>query len=151
MKYFECHITMLGDPSFIRPKVEALKWKFSVIDGDPVLGSGVKCYATRLSKESLGADRVLEQLLHTAATLAWEGCEILRRKVEMVIYDDKTSRVRCTGGCPECHLDDIEEDSLLQKIETLPRYGYTTCVDDGISQSPTGPYISRLHVLNLLK
>jgi hypothetical protein len=98
---------MQGDADVIRPLVEMLKWKFSVIDGDPVLGEGIKCYATRLFNKNLGNEKVLNELLRAASDLERWGVRVLRRKVELVIYDDRSTKVRCTGGCPECHLDDL--------------------------------------------
>jgi hypothetical protein len=127
--YFECHVTMLGDPKVIRPEVEQRKWKFSVIDGDPVLGEGVKCYATRLFNKRLGQEVVQKQLLEIADELSNIGFNVLRRKVELVIFDDRSSKVRCTGGCAECHLDDIEENSI-NKLKTecgKCAEGYCTC------------------------
>ncbi len=111
MTYYECHVTLLGDPHAIRPYVEAMKWKFSCIDGDPVLGDGIKCYATRHFHAGLGQDHVLAQLLDTAASLAELGLSVLRRKVELVLYDDRSTKTRCTGACPECHLDDYQRES----------------------------------------
>lgn len=106
-QYFECHVTMTGDPEFIEPLVENLKWKFSVINGDPVLGRGLKCYATRLFNIRMGQEGVQNELLRIADALSNKGCNVIRRKVEMVIYDDRINKVKCTGGCPECHLDDL--------------------------------------------
>jgi hypothetical protein len=105
--YFECHVTMLGNPVEIRPVVESLKWKFSVIDGDPVLGEGIKCYATRLFNKKLGTEDVTKNLLRTAEALECQGFVVLRRKVELVIFDDRSAKIRCTGGCAACHLDDL--------------------------------------------
>lgn len=109
-KYYECHITMIGKPEFIKPLVEKTKWKFSSIDGDPVLGDGIKCYATRLFNYKLPQDQVLDILFHTANNLKDKDCNVVRRKIELVIYDDKSSHVKfdCKGGCKDCHLDDIE-------------------------------------------
>src|ERR1051325_7475371 len=104
--YFECHVTLMGDATTIRPEVEKRKWKFSVIDGDPVLGDGIKCYATRLFNRRLGQEDVQNQLLTIAAELSSLGFNVLRRKVELVIFDDRSTKVRCNGGCKECHLDD---------------------------------------------
>lgn len=106
-RYYECHVTMMGNPQTIRLEVEKLKWKFSVIDGDPVLGEGVKCYATRLFNTKLGTNEIVSQLLEVASVLSNYGFKVLRRKVELVIYDDRSTKVRCTGGCVECHLDDL--------------------------------------------
>ncbi len=105
--YFECHVTVEGDPVQIRPHVEAVKWKFSAIDGDINLGDGIKCYATRQFNRRLETREVEENLFAMAEILVKAGFKVLRRKVEMVIFDDRSSTVRCTGGCVECHLDDF--------------------------------------------
>jgi hypothetical protein len=105
-KYYECHVTMLGDPKEIRPLVEQTKWKFSAIDGDPVLGDGIKCYATMFYNNKMHEIDVLKRLEGTADYLEIMGVKVIRRKVELVIYDDKSSTVQCNGACPCCHLED---------------------------------------------
>lgn len=108
--YFEAHVTMTGDPAAIRPAVEDLGWKFSAIDGDANLGDGIKCYATRQMNERIGEQGALWELMFAADFLAKEGYTVIRRKIERVIFDDRSSKVgACNGGCPECHLDDIPQ------------------------------------------
>lgn len=41
-----------------------------------------------------------------AAELAVCGATILRRKAEMVLYDDRSAKVQCLGGCPECNTEE---------------------------------------------
>ncbi len=109
-QYYECHITMLGDKEKLKPIVEFHKWKFSAIDGDPTLGDGIKCYATRHYNTKLNPDTVLYALHWVADDLERNGIEVIRRKIERVIYDDRSSTVRlgsCNGACPECHLDEL--------------------------------------------
>ncbi len=100
--YYEAHITMEGDPQKLRPVVESVGWKFSCIEGDINLGDGVKCYATRQFNARVGDERIVQILNGTADGLA-SVAKVLRRKVELVIYDDRSSLVRpCDGACPEC-------------------------------------------------
>ncbi len=110
--YYECHVTIDGNPEIVRPLVQETKWKFSAIDGDSNLGDGVKCYATRQLNAKIPANEVLENLHRVADWLQEKGLKILRRKVEMVLYDDKIAKV-CTGACIECHLDDYEEIGVV--------------------------------------
>lgn len=110
--YYESHITMLGKPEELRPFVETLGWKFSAIDGDPTLGPGVKCYATQHNRVSLSQTVVLSALNVSADWLENQGIEVIRRKVEKVIHDDRSNTVKigeCNGACVGCHLDDYEK------------------------------------------
>lgn len=106
--YYEAHVTMTGDRDRLRHLTKALSWKFSAIDGDINLGDGVKMYATRQFNARLGDEAVVAELNEIADTLEAGGAAVLRRKVERVIYDDRSSLVKpCDGGCIECHLDDL--------------------------------------------
>lgn len=108
-QYYECHITMLGDPVVIRPFVEELKWKFSCIDGDPSLGDGLKCYATYFFNAKLTEQAVINKLQAVGMALRTVGINVIRLKTERVVYDTRRDTVgTCSGGCVECHLDDMK-------------------------------------------
>lgn len=106
--YYECHITLEGDREAAKACVEGMAWKFSAIDGDPVTGPGVKLYATRHYNAKHSTENMIELLHQTAQHFVDRGFVVTRRKVELVLYDDRSSKVRpCIGGCVECHLDDL--------------------------------------------
>lgn len=105
--YYECHLTVSSGQRDLEFDVITSGWKFSSIDGDPVEGRGVRHYATRHYKSSLPVETVVERTHLLADQLQELGHVVTRRKVEHVIFDTRSSKVRpCDGGCPECHLDD---------------------------------------------
>lgn len=113
-KYYECHLTLeateLSPREEVKQLVEGQRWKFSAIDGDIVMGDGVKLYATRHFNARLPEDLVIESLHIFGDILESFNVKVTRRKVELVIYDDRSSKVKpCNGGCIECHLDDLKE------------------------------------------
>ena len=91
MRYYECHITLKDSlpRDYVRQQVEEFNWKFSAIDGDPILGNETFCYATRHYPESKPKDEVIKDMNDMAVRLAKDEIEVVREKVELVIYDTK--------------------------------------------------------------
>lgn len=104
-QYYEAHVTMQADIIYhpaIREFVEGCGWKFSAINGDINLGDGIKCYATRQYNTRQGefvTVNILQEMADNCAKL--RGVEVVRRKVEIVIFDDRSSKV-CLDNCAEC-------------------------------------------------
>lgn len=92
MSYYECHITMKGNPVVLKPQVEVSGWKFSAIDGDIDLGDGVKCYATMHYPARNMAEEVIATVKGYAGAYKFLGIDVLRSKVELVIYDSKQDK-----------------------------------------------------------
>lgn len=89
---YECHITIEQRDSESRTYIEMqvtkrYGWRFSAIDGDPVLGAGVKCYATRHFGDALNIDEVMEELDIAAYALENAGLKVIRKKIELIIFD----------------------------------------------------------------
>lgn len=94
--YYECHVTFEApkDPENRKLAEEILGrnggWKFSCIDGDPILGLGVKCYGTRHYKHDHDIQEMRDDLSQIGSALLQSGrFDVLRTKIEMVIFDDK--------------------------------------------------------------
>lgn len=88
-KYYECHITLFGNKEEIKAIVEDEGWKFSAIDGDPVLGGGVHCYATHHYGKHYEEGSVVNLMNFKATIFKNRGLQVLRQKVEYVVYDTK--------------------------------------------------------------
>lgn len=93
-QYYECHITLNGDPEKLRPVVEKLNWSFSCIHDDIIMGVGLKCYATQHYNSRYKPETIIQIVQDTADAIFLQGFPILRRKVELVIYDDRSSKVK---------------------------------------------------------
>lgn len=90
--YYECHVTFMGLRENLPTIAGELKhWKTSAIDGDPLLGDGVKCYLTRhySGEESLSVLKL--DMEFAARRLKSRSLEVLRQKVELVIWDTRAN------------------------------------------------------------
>lgn len=87
--YYECHITIESDnPSAIEKDILECQWKFSKIDGDPVLGMGIKCYATKNFPIKFQEANVITMLESVAEYFITLKHKVVRSKIEKVIYDN---------------------------------------------------------------
>lgn len=92
--YYEVHLTFVSnDVERLKYAIETVGWKFSKIDGDPVLGEGVKCYATKhyagnkpQSFVASELDKVVREI--TAILTVLPNTNIVRKKIESVLYDE---------------------------------------------------------------
>jgi hypothetical protein len=109
-EYFEAHVTMEDnyycDRYAIKNYVEFSRWKFSAIDGDINMGPGTKFYATRQFNLKIGKDEAIRKLHEMAKRLREFGANVVREKIEQVIYDNRKGK--CDGNCFEC-IGDVEE------------------------------------------
>lgn len=92
--YYELHITMAPGKESAKEAVESLNsrsshWTYSRIDGDPSLGEGVKEYATNHQGTQENFVNVLDYLNFAANQLLVSGHQVVRRKIELVMYDTK--------------------------------------------------------------
>jgi hypothetical protein len=94
--YYECHITLGLHPVSAKGLIEALGWKYSMIEGDPVLGTGYREYATRIASVKVNEAVVIAEMDYIASVLAHRGFNVLRQKIELVIYDTKGKETKTT-------------------------------------------------------
>lgn len=85
---YECHITChLHDAAFAGAVATALHWKTSEIARDPVLGSDTYFYLT--SHGATYGD-LFTRMEEAEAALVRQGVEVVRKKIEHIVYDTKT-------------------------------------------------------------
>jgi hypothetical protein len=87
---FEAHITFDREHADViqnRMLHAALrKWKFSKIDGDPLLGKKVYCYLTTHDKTEEDIQFKVRQAISVAREL---GFPPVRAKIEKIVYDER--------------------------------------------------------------
>lgn len=85
---YECHITIaVKDAEKACKLLQAFNWKTSEIKRDPILGDGSHFYFTR-HDQSHG--KIETHMRLAANTLRYAGIEVLREKIELIVYDTKT-------------------------------------------------------------
>lgn len=86
--YFECHITFTKPKDTAPLKIE--HWKFTSIDGDPVLGDGIKSYYTRQYNGNTDVKEIVKTMDALIPIINKEkDHKVLRTKVELVLYDNR--------------------------------------------------------------
>jgi len=85
---FEAHITCLGHEEKVKEVGEATGWSFSKIDGDPILGQGVKCYLTHHARDYI---TLHERMLAVKRELQDKDVNVpvLRTKIELIMHDER--------------------------------------------------------------
>lgn len=84
---FEAHITFeqMHEES-VRSLGARHGWKFSRIDGDPVLGQKVYCY---LSAHDSDVERLQDTMDLLANSAAATGTPPVRTKIELIVFDKR--------------------------------------------------------------
>jgi hypothetical protein len=87
MPKYEAHITL---DKAVAPRVKAgLKdWQYSAIDDDPIMGQKPYCYLTAYDPDAKMLKARMDQVVDILNTEM--GIEVLRTKVERIIFDSKT-------------------------------------------------------------
>lgn len=96
--YYECHITCVGNKKKIEAAINAIGWSFSAIDKDIVLGDGVKYYATRHFNSRKSEENVKAALGLCRDELVRRGVNVIRSKVELVLFDERAAPSRPSVG-----------------------------------------------------
>lgn len=104
MSRFECHITMNKPNTKEEAKLlfniaEKYKMKTSWITGDPVIGPGKWFY---ISGYSTSFEELLENMKTAANEIRSLGLEVIREKIEQIMYDTKTNYFTCGVDCFAC-------------------------------------------------
>lgn len=87
---YECHITVARkDGPVAEILAKEMHWKFSQIDGDPVLGKEVFAYLTTHDNDLLQMQR---RMNYAVTALRDQGVEVIREKIELIVYDTKARK-----------------------------------------------------------
>jgi hypothetical protein len=89
-KGYECHITFnRADAEQIEGGPLSIGWKFSKIDGDPVLGQKVYCY---LTAHDIDYASMFQKMWATIYAVRDHGIEVVRAKIEHIVYDERSPK-----------------------------------------------------------
>lgn len=86
---YECHITCKQEDAAKATEVAAAgNWKTSEIARDPTLGQNTYFYLTSHDRD---IERMFSRMRQCSHVLKMCGVDVLREKIELIIYDTKQS------------------------------------------------------------
>lgn len=87
---YECHITVDVQHAAVATAIaEGQHWKTSEIARDPVLGNKNFFY---LTTHDADFPTMWERMVEASDTLQLRGVEVLRSKIELIIYDSRATK-----------------------------------------------------------
>lgn len=87
---FECHITCnLKHIKTAAAVADGHGWKPSTIEGDITLGKESYFYLTKHSRDYMS---LFNEMQRCANALRLTGCEVIREKIELIMYDTKLNK-----------------------------------------------------------
>lgn len=90
-QYYEVHITFTASTKAFAKYLQerhAQSWTFSAIDADIILGEGVKFYLTKHYNKRKGELAIMKELNDVANAMS-QMSNIIRKKIELVVYDER--------------------------------------------------------------
>ncbi len=97
---YECHVTVAkpADATEFKALAQQHGWKTSCIDGDPLLGAKAFFYFTC---HHGNYDKIFKKMKDLVGLL---GGQVIREKIEQIIYDTKNQREKADSGLFSTHL-----------------------------------------------
>ena len=87
---YECHITcLIKDAEKAQQIADLIKWKTSQIARDVTLGDDTYFYLTCHERDLF---EMMSKLNHTANELEMANVFVVRKKIELIIYDTKMEK-----------------------------------------------------------
>lgn len=104
---FECHITLLKPKTTSEAKLlfdisSRHSFRTSWITGDPVLGAGNWFY---ISGYDENYHNLFLKMKNVVREISSHNIEIIREKIEEILYDTKTNHFQCGVDCFACLID----------------------------------------------
>jgi hypothetical protein len=111
MSLYECHITIPAKAAEAGREIASkTHWKFSVIDGDPVLGKHVFAY---LTTHGTDLTKVVARMNEVSAEVKAYGVDVIREKIELIVYDTKVGICVESSQGPEKKIFHQEVDDIV--------------------------------------
>lgn len=102
MKY-KCRITIPRERGhFAKAHGEMHHWQYSAINGEPTPGNEALAYLKAYENDLL---RLRDRMTMMSADLRAAGVEVIREKIELVIFDKSAPVCTCCGTRKNLHRD----------------------------------------------
>lgn len=138
-KKYEAHLTFdKVYSSQVQAYSKDTSWRFSQIDGDPVLGLGPRCYLTSYDESY---DQLKTRMEHMHRHFVQHGVQVSRRKIEEIVYDSATEElpimtINLSISEAATHPGKTTISALLYEVLTRCGYEVNLATDNPLLAAP---------------